>query len=1502
MTQNQHRKRLRSLTAAALGLMSVAASATSLYWDADGASSTATGGAGIWDAATALWHNGSATGTLQAWPNTTPNNPDAAVLGGTAGTVTIAAGTTIYVNNVNLQTAAGYILTGGDGSSVLAFSGTTPKINGTTNAACTFTNLKIDTGPGLLITQNGGANQFYFNAGAQFIGTGKVTFGTSGYGEAMNLNAAEPAFTGGFDIARSASSYRSSVVSATVADALGRGPVTVGTSGGACILGYTFGAQAVGGAGDGGAAGVTTSGYGTVALSGAWGASKDRFTIAGGTVIRGSSTQLNKLTRVAAFTGYPGAAGPEVILQSGAVIVNTDGTGLTGNVLNLGTSHDLLFGTVGTMNAAGFSLTIGGGTPWAGLGKNSDGDYTNTTLQKGTITLDDAGGTLGEITLRSNGVNYNYGGYNQTTAGPDQMNYLNLGSGVDCPTFQLAAGSNKVNARVLGTNMLGVVALNSTAAGTKFTGALSKFVVGGPEQGMLVLNQANATGGVPIDVETSGKLYVRNVAGMDSATTVKTGGRLYVESVLNGTGALTVQPNGIAVLSTASGLTGVQNGASVAAAVQPGAIVQIVSTVNDAANLGATQPGAILEAQAINGGGQSLGGFAANGQILVHNPEGYNSYSGFISDSGAGGISGTLTIMANSSGAYPHANTDGGPWDIRENFLAGSVVTLGQPSAGYTARGYTQTSPVKFSNAGNAMGTIHIAGAGTNGTPALRATAPGAINGASAASPATIDFLYADGGYLEVQSLGSTYYNPVDVPAGKAGGIATLAYQTAGTITWAGTVTLHQGSTFDAHSSRYGTSEFTNRVYNSIAVQDNTAANLKITLYNAGSTTVDTVTVNDLTIPAAATLKMNGPGRLYLAGAQSNLHGMLEETGGFLTFNAGASMADGTLMWSGGTLTLNTNSVTGTAKLGYNNGAQNAFTTLQNYTGGTIFKSGVVTFTNDNQLGGATAPLIFDGGTLKVNTAGAYPATRAVILNSTGTVDTNGKATTFSNTVSGVGGLTKAGTGDLNLAVANTFSGDTKISGGTVTLGHSLALQNSTLDYNTYGGTLSVGSLGAATFGGLKGAQNLALPSSFSLTVGNNNQSTAYSGALSGTGATLTKSGSGDLTLTGANSYTGGTTVGSGTLGFANGSLGSSGGITFGGTSTLRWESGNTQDISGAGRIQPIGSGVTATFDTGANTVPLAGTLSGLGGIGKVGTGTLVLTGANSYSGGTTLGSGMLGFANGSLGSTGGITFGASSTLRWETGNVQDISGAGRIQPIGSGVTATFDTGTNDVPFAGSLSGQGGMIKAGSGRLTLNAAQSYTGGTTLDAGVLEINSTLAGNVTVNAGTLAGTGSIAGSVAATGGTLAAGSSPGVLDIGGNLNLGQLATFAAEVGGSTPGDGAGHYDQVNVAGNAAVDGALSLTWLSGYVPSSSDVLYILTRGTGTGTFSGLPEGASLTLGIYAAQITYLANWTGTPGGSSATGGNDIAIYNFIVPEPSVLVLGLLAGGLCLRRRRC
>jgi len=273
-------------------------------------------------------------------------------------------------------------------------------------------------------------------------------------------------------------------------------------------------------------------------------------------------------------------------------------------------------------------------------------------------------------------------------------------------------------------------------------------------------------------------------------------------------------------------------------------------------------------------------------------------------------------------------------------------------------------------------------------------------------------------------------------------------------------------------------------------------------------------------------------------------------------------------------------------------------------------------------------------------------------------------------------------------------------------------------------------------------------------------------------GAGLTASGGGQLTLGGANTYNGVSTVtGAGTIlasTVALGDIGSAGGFGLGDATsnatnaaslvidggaartavasqtatnrlfTLTQNGGALQsnnstaanfiDWTNTAAIAYTGSGArTLTFggqNTGANT--FAPLITNAGGdavtIGKDGTGTWVLTNAlNSYTGGTNIGAGILGFNSGALGTTGNITFTGASTLRWNTGVTDDLSA--RLM-LTNGVTGTVDTNGNDVTFAtgvGTTGGTTGVLnKTGAGALTLNGAATHTGGVTLTTGTLNL--------------------------------------------------------------------------------------------------------------------------------------------------------------------------------------
>lgn len=172
---------------------------------------------------------------------------------------------------------------------------------------------------------------------------------------------------------------------------------------------------------------------------------------------------------------------------------------------------------------------------------------------------------------------------------------------------------------------------------------------------------------------------------------------------------------------------------------------------------------------------------------------------------------------------------------------------------------------------------------------------------------------------------------------------------------------------------------------------------------------------------------------------------------------------------------------------------------------------------------------------------------------------------------------------------------------------------------------------------------------------------------------------------------------------------------------------------------------------TSSNAAPSGATLTvqsaiidngGATSVTKSGAGTLILQGANTYTGATTVNQGVLEFGAtaGALGS--GTVRVSGGTLRWGTGNTTDITAGGRavelhgasvyLTPNFGGyildVGSTFDTNGNNVTLAGAIGGggAGGLTKTGAGTLTLNAAPTYTGVTVVNQGSLNFQTIAAG--------------------------------------------------------------------------------------------------------------------------------------------------------------------------------
>ena len=257
------------------------------------------------------------------------------------------------------------------------------------------------------------------------------------------------------------------------------------------------------------------------------------------------------------------------------------------------------------------------------------------------------------------------------------------------------------------------------------------------------------------------------------------------------------------------------------------------------------------------------------------------------------------------------------------------------------------------------------------------------------------------------------------------------------------------------------------------------------------------------------------------------------------------------------------------------------------------------------------------------------------------------------------------------------------------------------------------------TLGSIAGNGALFLGSK-NLTVGGNEESTIFSGVISDgespnlppefitnqpsyVGGSLTKVGSGTLTLTGTNTYTGGTVIEGGTLQLGNG--GTSGSVV--------------------GNI--IDNGILA-FNR-SDTFAVAGVISGSGIVQQNGTGTTVLAGANTYAGGTHLNAGILAVNSDLNLGSGALSFNGGTLQALGAGG--GISSSKPVNLAAGGGTFLADAGTTST-LNGSITGVGAWTKSGTGTLALAGMNSYAGGTTIAAGTI---------VTQNASAL-GTGPVA----------------------------------------------------------------------------------------------------------------------------------------------------------------
>ncbi|MDQ0072506.1 outer membrane autotransporter protein [Variovorax boronicumulans] len=1121
-------------------------------------------------------------------------------------------------------------------------------------------------------------------------------------------------------------------------------PVGVGTGATLDLRGFdqTFGSLAGSGNVALGSAALSVGGPGVDTVFSGTVSGKGSLAVTGGTLaLTGNNTfegglTVSRSTLLAGSDVNLGAAGSKVSLNDGTLRATGAFT----------VARDVFIGGIATIDTNGFDLTLTGALRYQGV----YGQFEKDGL--GTLTLESAGSDYVDPTI------VNAGTLALKGAGIVGRQDVSVAAGATVDISQTTNGASLNFLRGAGTVAIGSKTLttNNISSTTQFDGVIQDGGIGGGKGGAVHIRNAGSwtltqaqtyTGGTTLD---TGNLYLTGNGALAAGTALTLGnGALFDVSGskaaaltlgdLNGGTSSIVLGDKALTLGTANDtlFAGGIEGAG-ATLVKQGTGTLVLDGFNTYTGLTSVQAGKLVV------GSDSSTGARLSGAVDV---------ASSATLGGHGRIGGDVTI---ASGAHLAPGNSIGTLTIDGSLdvAKGSVLDFefGAPGGSFSVPG-TGDSVAVGGNLTLSGATLNVTDTGGMGAGLYRLFSYGGTltqnNGGIALGSVPA------GGILSLQYLAASKQVNLINTAGltlnywNGNGLANASQMGGGDGTWSTTQPRWTDATGSVTSVMQPQPAFA--IFGGAAgkvVVDKSAGAVSATGMQFASDgyrlSGDTITlVADKATPGPVEVRV-GDGSAGSAAWNAAITNVIAGTDGVLKTGAG------TLALSG----------------------------ANTYTGGTTVRGGALQIGADNNLGAASGGLTLDGGTLRVAGAAGpvvIDSKRGITLGAAGgTLDLVGGSFGAAGGITGGGGLTVQGNGGiLSLTTANSYAGSTTLQDGAsifvyggATLGQGPVQQQGNGTQLAFGdgadaGTNSyrLGRTGSADSGNVLSFDGTATASTAKLSLNGAGWQTpgantlVFGGASTAASATITNlGGTVDFTQTGnagrATIFNGdkslvrfvnAASAGSANIGNLDGGTVYFADTALAANAQITNAKGGTVDVSGVtsktgiaiGALSGAGGvvlGATRLTVGGLNTSDvIAGVISdkgsqfaqpgtGTGGsIVKVGSGTLTLSGANTYTGGTALRQGRLNLGHSQALGTGALTMDDDTTLGFGANNLtiaNAIRLTGQNDPI-------IDTGVFDGTLGGAISGGGFITKQGTGTLTLSGANSYTGATNVAQGSLK---------------------------------------------------------------------------------------------------------------------------------------------------------------------------------------